>query len=1119
MSNIEGGPFEPYVKKQIEIRQKSLGQKNNISADNLKYYTTKTPWLRLASSVDLTGDEGDNSVLNKLASLGISRDIIKNTNLAKKLILQGGALTLEETEDDQGKVISSKVKLNKGLNYSNEIFNGAYGWGGVNERGYVPMPGIEKCQSTYYNDGVLSKATISIKCFSRTQFALLDVLYLRPGYSLLLEFGWSTFLNNEGNLEEFNSFKSEPLSFLLKPGSFPGRNNQFQMYQLIAQERLRYSGNYEAIFGVISNFKWSFDSDGSYNCEVTLTGVGDVINSLKLNVTDPKKDGDGKSSIEQTEVELEDFIIQFLGETIAFFVNDGTEGSVDKMPKYFKKQMNRILRDYDTNVDTNSPIKEIRAFLEEQRVLYNERNQAIITHNNSSNPVLTNKDDTKLNKIFYNIAQQFSEESDFSAGMFKDFRGIKNGCFLLDNTYVGEMKLDGGGAKKSKSVYIKFGALLKILENNANLFSIIGGRSTPMLKFDFNYANLKNDDNFMLIIPPNISTQPQKCLTPNNVMGFKDVVEYDYELPIDSELNTTLMEGQNFLVENNPFVGRLGNMLINLRFASSAISELPKNNDGSISVIEYLKKILAGINSSMGSINDFTPVIDQYDGTIKIYDKSPKPGLVENKPDEFSTINIFGVKNNQGSFVTSVGLNAEIGEDFATIITIGAQSSGNNLMGNSTSFSNYNEGLIDRILPQKLDSTQLAKPEVSRSASPVEQIYDIKTKKLYYQKDNNKISPIASMYLREGIPYSAGSGGESFYNFTTEVSNDLTENYTTYLHLVRGELAKNNVAPAPFFLPFNLTLEMEGLSGMKLYEKFKMTDDILPPSYDGDNIEIKVTGINHTVDIKTWSTQINTLSVPSFKPVTLSGSLLSDPPKKEDEPDKPSATTDEPQNEFEVYVDNTPWSAVFISYVVGIKAATVFPNSAAHADYAQQVRKGTSTFQNNPGGFPPYDWVAIDPNTSPVEVGDIVITNRSTNTGTKEEPNFVKNTLTYQSPVWTGPTHGDIVTKVINNSSGVRLMFQAEIIGGNVKDSVTKKTISLKGAGYLKRNKFFTILRINKGQKNPDGTYTKATDVAYIAKQEHSNFGGRDELDFSVRDILYNYYLSAPETKNQVPKP
>ena len=521
----------------------------------------------------------------------------------------------------------------------------------------------------------------------------------------------------------------------------------------------------------------------------------------------------------------------------------------------------------------------------------------------------------------------------------------------------------------------------------------------------------------------------------------------------------------------------------------------------------------------MGSINDFTPVIDQYDGTIKIYDKSPKPGLVENNPNEFATINIFGVKNNQGSFVTSVGLNAEIGEDFADIITIGAQSSGNNLMGNSTSFSNYNAGLIDRILPQKLDSTQLGKPAVSRSSSPIDQIKLIKSEKLYYPKDNNKISPIASMYLKEGIPFSAGSGGESFYNFTSEVSNDLTENYTSYLHLVRGELSKKNVAPAPFFLPFNLTLEMEGLSGMKLYEKFKMTDDILPPSYDGDNIEIKVTGINHTVDIKTWSTQVSTLSVPSFKPITISGSLLSDAPKKKDEPDKPSATVDEPQNEFEVYVDATPWSAVFISYVASIKTGTSFPNSAAHADYAQQIRKGTSTYQNNPGGFPPYDWEALDPNNHPIELGDIIITNRSTNVGTKEEPKYVKNTLTWETPVWTGPTHGDIVTKIIDATSGPRLMFKAEIIGGNVGDSVTKKTILLKGAGYLKRKKFFTILRINKGPQNPDGTYKLAHNVAGRAREEHINFKGRDELDFTVRDILYNYYRCAPETKNQVPKP
>ena len=58
---------------------------------------------------------------------------------------------------------------------------------------------------------------------------------------------------------------------------------------------------------------------------------------------------------------------------------------------------------------------------------------------------------------------------------------------------------------------------------------------------------------------------------------------------------------------------------------------------------------------------------------------------------------------------------------------------------------------------------------------------------------------------------------------------------------------------------------MEGLSGMKLFQKFRITDDILPPSYEKDSVDIIVKGINHNVNINTWSTTLSTLSVPRFK--------------------------------------------------------------------------------------------------------------------------------------------------------------------------------------------------------------------------------------------------------------
>ena len=53
MGNITGSPFRTWVTEQINARQKALGQYSNIDPKNLLYYTTKTPWIRLASSVDL----------------------------------------------------------------------------------------------------------------------------------------------------------------------------------------------------------------------------------------------------------------------------------------------------------------------------------------------------------------------------------------------------------------------------------------------------------------------------------------------------------------------------------------------------------------------------------------------------------------------------------------------------------------------------------------------------------------------------------------------------------------------------------------------------------------------------------------------------------------------------------------------------------------------------------------------------------------------------------------------------------------------------------------------------------------------------------------------------------
>jgi len=907
MGNIIGDPFDNFVKKQIEVRQKALGQISNISADNLKYYTTKTPWLRLASSVNLTQEEdGDNSVLDRLVKAGVNKELIINENLAKSFILHGGTISLDEVieqnekpleNEPEASVLSSKLKINKGLNYNNNIFNGAYGWGGIGERGYVPMPGIESAQSTYYNNGALSKATINVKCYSKEQFQLLDALYLRPGYTLLLEFGWSTFLDDNGNLGEYEGFKSKPLDFLLNPNTFVGPKNQFQMLNLISSERLKYFGNYEAVYGKITNFKWSFSTDGSYSCEITLVGMGNIMESLKLNVTDPKKSNPNQSNKDEVKAELtfDKYLDRLVGPSIAAYIKIA-ENDEFPLTSFFKKQSNipkGIKRQYVAALGDIEGMNLVNArkgkIINSLKPLYQkekEKDKDRIIENNNSDPLLSYKDDTKLNKTFYNISQTIQQRFKGEAGgQFVSTRGIKNGAFILSDTFNGKKDIDGN-SKLEKSVYIKFAALLNIIEDNCNLFSKKDG-GTPTIKFDFAYSNMENDQNFMFICPPNISTNPEKCLVAYNKFSIKGIVDYKNDIPTSTPLNKVLSLQQNFLVDNNPYVGRLGNVLINLRFASETIAKSPKNEEGAISVLSYLKTILRGINGSLGNINDFFVAYDENDGVIKIYDRTPKPNLTEFPPEEYTRINIFGVKRDQGSFITNIGLDAEIPNNFAAQISIGSQVSGNNLMGNSVSFTNYNKGLVDRIIPEKLDFVDLQDKE--EKPSPLERAKTLKEDKLFKTLDTGNL-PIKEMYKFGGAK--AGSNYDK-YNFTSEVSYDFSENYTSYIKLIHGILADSNKVPAPFFLPFNLNLEMEGLSGMKLFEKFRITDDILPPSYEKDSVDIVVKAINHTVDVQKWSTTIDTQSVPRFEPLIIDDKEVTTTEQKSEKQQQLAAAAEE----------------------------------------------------------------------------------------------------------------------------------------------------------------------------------------------------------------------------------
>jgi hypothetical protein len=276
---IIGNPFKDFVKKQVNTRQKALGEglkdEDPIKLDTQKAFNQSSPWIRLASGVRITDNGATGNTYKQLSQLTyIDKKDWDGDALSKNLVLAGGAT------DDKGNFIA-------GIN-GDSILKKAYGYGGnqINGRGFVPMPGIISCDFEYKNDGALAFAKVQIKAFSKEQFQLLDILYQRPGYTCLLEFGHSVFLGNDGKVKYAGkgnySFNTKPFQKIF---SSPGaKNNFFNMAQDIEGEREKWSGNYEGFFGRVTKFKWKFNPDGTYDIEVNLVGTGDVISSLQVNI-------------------------------------------------------------------------------------------------------------------------------------------------------------------------------------------------------------------------------------------------------------------------------------------------------------------------------------------------------------------------------------------------------------------------------------------------------------------------------------------------------------------------------------------------------------------------------------------------------------------------------------------------------------------------------------------------------------------------------------------------------------------------------------------------------------------------------------------------------------------
>lgn len=133
------------------------------------------------------------------------------------------------------------------------------------KQSYRPIAGIESIAVDFKNKfGGIRKATINWKCHTLDELELLSPYFLAPGYTMLLEWGWTSgadnvYTGNYGDLTLTNYFEK------------------------IQEKIVKSEGTYDAMLGIIVNYSYNVNSDLSYDCTTDIISTGYLMEGISLS--------------------------------------------------------------------------------------------------------------------------------------------------------------------------------------------------------------------------------------------------------------------------------------------------------------------------------------------------------------------------------------------------------------------------------------------------------------------------------------------------------------------------------------------------------------------------------------------------------------------------------------------------------------------------------------------------------------------------------------------------------------------------------------------------------------------------------------------------------------------
>ena len=943
--NIIGEEIEKFVADQVKNRQtiSGAGAPNNpLSRSNkvLNFLNNRNSWVKLASGIGIS-DDAKEKIKNLISSDGYQGsgeadangnkgftnsdlDALFGEKLAQNFVLFN---TIQSLKEDGTYTTRKGVIDNTAWKSS---FDKMYGGMGFKGQGLQPVPGITGVSVECINRGSLKKAVVTLKAFNKFQFGVIELLYLRLGYVMLLEFGWDKYIDSIDTSTTPASINIENVgSTVIENKWFKKGNDTSDIRANIQTFRKKYKGNYDGFLGKVYNFDWKLNPDLSYDITIQLMTLGDVITSLKTKTPSSFTKGQLRSVQEKLVVERYGFGFNIGEETKKDWTEEAAKLGNDQLPNLGSDKITIDI----TNIELN--------FSD----LYKRKDGNYLPFWRFVPSV---GEVGGANLVDYDIGNET-----FLLGDKPDkVRGS-----LKENTYI----IPQPALRSVKGKYfIRLGEFLNNFFKSVNNYSNTKDSESPTPELIFEEDVDNTFCNYEMNLIP---LDPTVCIFSG--MFSTDFLNKLGITEVDQTISTLtrLMSNQGYfskifaIKKNDVVVGKLMNLYISTNFI---FDKLNSNTDqkGNLSVFRFLQNICDGINTSMAGVTNIEPVIKDDVKVTFVEQNTPKgyPRIPNNVKTKVASVpfELVGYNSESGNsnFVKDFGFVTKITPDLGNIISIGAASTDSDTKTiQALPFNEWNKGLINRYKAKYIPTEEEDLPSPQTPEEAITEAFiknatiqnpgsdqwhirwtyngktlnwettqksDVGGKGWFGTVDNElnqkyldefpgfKAEVIAKARLADGVltvnslgvNTSEGKNSSDYISYVAQCFGGQRQNYVTkgviyeiekvppfkgkwisqnddfialgkslfklYLstqNRLQYELEKV-VSNGTGFIPLQLQLTVDGISGVKIYNKLNVDQKFLPSNYP-EALNFITMKANQRIEGNVWESEYECFSIPA----------------------------------------------------------------------------------------------------------------------------------------------------------------------------------------------------------------------------------------------------------------